>query len=101
MDVASGKLLCPPLRHAGWVHALAFDPDGTRLLTVCEDGAARLWDVRPGRLLDRVFPHGEEVELGRVQPRRYARLDGRLRGTVKLWDVPAAGYAMSSAIAVS
>ena len=28
VDVATGKELCPPLRHEGWVQAVAFDPGG-------------------------------------------------------------------------
>jgi len=51
-DAATGEPLGPPLRHRGWVYQLAFSPDGRRLVTVCQDGAARVWnlpdpDLRP------------------------------------------------------
>ena len=41
----------PLLPHKNYVRALAFSPDGTRLLTGGDDAVARLWDVRSGRLL--------------------------------------------------
>ena len=44
-DAVSGQPLMPPLVHKAWVNALAWSPDGTRLVTASEDGTARIWDV--------------------------------------------------------
>jgi WD40 repeat protein len=31
--------------HEGTVHGVAFSPDGKRIATVGDDGAARVWDA--------------------------------------------------------
>src|SRR5262249_421751 len=50
---ADGKPVGPPLIHPRTVRAVRFSPDGTELLTACDDARARLWDVRhlPATLL--------------------------------------------------
>jgi len=87
VDVASGKMLCPPLRHEGWVHAVAFNPQGTRILTGCDDMAARLWDVPTGRYLDRSFRHEQAVVAVAFSPDGTLALTGSADGTAKLWDL--------------
>jgi WD40 repeat protein/serine/threonine protein kinase len=56
-DVATGLPHGVPLAHPEQVNALAFHPDG-RLLTGCEDGEARLWDVTTARQVGPKFVHG-------------------------------------------
>src|SRR5262249_16734037 len=46
-DVATGKPLGPPLRHAEKIQAVAFSPDGATVLTGSQDGYIRRWNV-PG-----------------------------------------------------
>jgi WD40 repeat protein len=50
-DVATGKLLGPPLAHQGSVQAVAFSPDGRTLLTGSHDQTARLWDAATAKPL--------------------------------------------------
>jgi WD40 repeat protein len=38
--------------HTGLVVALAYSPDGRTLASASDDGTARLWDVRDGRLIE-------------------------------------------------
>lgn len=73
-------------RHGGAVTALAFAPDGSRLVSVAADGSVLLWDASTGQLAGGLFQHGsgrvEAVDLGP---------DGRLLVTAgelgaRTWD---------------
>ncbi len=55
------QLAHPPARklslpHPDEVWSVAFSPDGNRLATACDDGAARVWNVADGRLLAQTPP---------------------------------------------
>lgn len=40
---------------------LAFSPDGRMLVTCCDDGAARRWDVATGQLIGKPLQHADEA----------------------------------------
>jgi dipeptidyl aminopeptidase/acylaminoacyl peptidase len=44
-DARTGQPISAPLRHFGLVYTAAFSRDGTRLVTACGDGSARVWDL--------------------------------------------------------
>jgi len=48
-DAATGEQLLALPAHDGDVNAVRFSPNGSRLLTTGDDGAARLWDPETGR----------------------------------------------------
>ena len=60
-STASGELLVPPLLHWDWVTALAFSPDGTKLLTGSGDYTARLWSATNGYPIGAVMRHEEVI----------------------------------------
>jgi hypothetical protein len=60
-DVASGKLLKPPLEHRGQIVSVAFSPDGKTALTGSYDNTARLWQVSTGRPLGVPMTHRSKV----------------------------------------
>lgn len=51
LDLATGKLVFPPLQHGGPVYNPAFSRDGSVLFTNCVDGLVRLWDANTGKPL--------------------------------------------------
>ena len=53
--------LVPPLQHAGWVRAAAFDPKGERVVTASYDSTARIWDARSGEPIGEPAQHTDTV----------------------------------------
>ena len=44
-DVATGQPLGEPLLHTASIHRASFSPDGSRVVTSCSDGTARVWEL--------------------------------------------------------
>ncbi len=65
------RAACPALEvvldHGALVSSVDFHPDGTRLLTACFDGRARIWEL-PSRRLLRVLESGADVACARYSP---------------------------------
>src|SRR4051812_11771634 len=58
--------------HAGNITAMAFHPDGKRVVTASDDKTARLWDADSGKELFILRGHQAEVKEAAFSP------DGRL-----------------------
>ena len=71
-----------PRRTHGCVSAVAFSPDGTRVLTGSGDNTARLWDAATGKAVATLAGHTGCRHGRRVLARRHARPD-RLRRTTR------------------
>ncbi len=70
-DLATGKLLVR-LQHPQTVIRLRFSPDGTELLTSCNDGRLRIWDWRAGKLKDGLSLHSSLLQdFGFTADRRW------------------------------
>jgi WD40 repeat protein len=85
-SLESGQPIVPPLQHSDGVVAACLSPDGELVLTACDDGFARLWDWRGGRLHTAPLEHGARVTAAAFS------LDGRWAfttthaRTLHIWD---------------
>jgi WD40 repeat protein/tetratricopeptide (TPR) repeat protein/tRNA A-37 threonylcarbamoyl transferase component Bud32 len=88
-EVATGKLLTPPLEHKHYVNLAVFSPDGRSVLTASDDETAMVWDATTGKPLTPPLKHGSVVRQAAFSP------DGRLvltasdDRTARVWDVTA------------
>jgi len=67
-----------------WVNAIAFTPDGQRLVAATDDGSAYIYSVSDGRLLQTLPGHGTWV-TGVAASQTYIAT-GDEQGRVRLWD---------------
>jgi WD40 repeat protein len=74
------------------IEAVAFSPDGTRVVTGCADGRARLWDADTGKLVAELR-HRDGVGLVLFTPDGKTIVTGSDDHSVRLWD-PVDGHAL-------
>ena len=74
------------LAHPGPVWRVAFNRDGRRLATACEDGIVRIWDARTGSLLQSLKGHTRKVHCVAFSPDASRIASGSLDHTVRVWD---------------
>ena len=86
-DTHSGKLIAELPAHPDAVFASRFSPDGTRVLTGCRDGAARLWDWRTGRLVCPPLHHAHEMFDVGFTPDGKFLATASIDGTARVWEV--------------
>ena len=60
-DVSSGRVVTNLLGHKNFVHSLAFNSDGSQLLTGGWDGELRTWNVATGEQLTRTPAHDTPI----------------------------------------
>lgn len=74
--------------HRVAVTAVAFSPDGRRVLSGDQDGGLRIWDRETGAVLHHLVGHRDEVLTVAFSPDgRYALSGGgALDKTIRLWD---------------
>lgn len=68
VDPATGRDLCPPLRHDGRVLDAVFSPDGRRLASAADNQCAYLWDLTTGEQIGPVLRHERAVEVLAFSP---------------------------------
>jgi WD40 repeat protein len=95
-DAQQGTLLTTLTGHAGPVYAVAFSPDGTRLVTASGDRTARLWDAQAGTRLTTLPGHAGQVFSAAFSPdgTRLVTTSGE-DTTVRLWDAQQGTYLLA------
>ncbi len=74
------------LRHKEEVYSAAFSPDGSRILTACEDGITRIWD-ESGELLIELKGHTGRINSAVFSPNGNLALTSSWDKSVKLFDM--------------
>jgi dipeptidyl aminopeptidase/acylaminoacyl peptidase len=73
--------------HREIVHAVAFSPDGTTLVTASADRTARLWEVRTGVEVRRFEGHARSVRTAAFSPDGKTLATGGDDSLVRLWEL--------------
>ncbi|MGH9464902.1 MAG: WD40 repeat domain-containing serine/threonine protein kinase, partial [Thermoanaerobaculia bacterium] len=72
--------------HAGPVVVARFSPDGTRVVTVSEDGTARVWSVASGEPLAGPLRHDDRLSWAEFSPDSRQILTAGVDADARLWD---------------
>ena len=84
-DAITGVSIGDPLRHQGAVLAVAFHPDGSRILTGTMDNTARIWDANTGDPIGEPLRHDDAVTAVAFSPDGSRFLVGGAEAT-RLWN---------------
>jgi WD40 repeat protein len=68
------------------INAVAFSPDGSRILVACLDGTVQICDSSTGQPISRPLHHGSEVWDVAISPDGTRIATGGTDGSVHLWD---------------
>lgn len=72
--------------HTGQVYFAVFSPDGSKIATTSDDGAARLWDVASGAPLAVLTDHDGQVFTAIFSPDSRLLVTTSEDNTARLWD---------------
>ncbi|MEJ2758249.1 MAG: WD40 repeat domain-containing protein, partial [Anaerolineales bacterium] len=72
--------------HADSVYSIAYNGDGSRLVTASSDGTAKIWDTASGKMLFSISSGGAEFNIVCYHPDGQVIATGDSAGSIKLWD---------------
>jgi WD40 repeat protein/serine/threonine protein kinase len=90
-DAATGRLLVRLNGHTEWVCALAFSPDGRRLISAAGDQSIRIWDTATWTEKRTLRGHADEVHAVAVSGRAQLIASASKDGDLLLWAAEGEG----------
>jgi WD40 repeat protein/tRNA A-37 threonylcarbamoyl transferase component Bud32 len=93
-DLAPGKEIATFKAHEKYATALAFTPDGRRVLTGGDDRVVKVWE--DGRLIRAYDGHTAGITAAALAPDGTRLASGDASGVVKLWDADTGQEAFSA-----
>jgi WD40 repeat protein len=72
--------------HAGLIRAVAWSPDGRRIVTASEDRTACVWDTHSGKRAAELKGHAGAVLAAEWSPDGQRVVTASLDGTARIWD---------------
>jgi WD40 repeat protein/tetratricopeptide (TPR) repeat protein len=88
-DLEKGQRLGAPLEHQYKVTAVAFAPDGKKVLTCGWDTVAQVWDAATGLPIGAPMKHDEGLLAAVFTPDGRVAITGGIDGVAHFWDVSA------------
>jgi WD40 repeat protein len=85
--VVSGKVVATLAAHTGPVSAVAFSPDGTRIVIGYGDMTARLWNAATGKVVATLVGHAAPIGGVAFSPDGTRVVTGSWDNTARLWSV--------------
>ncbi|CCA76059.1 related to WD40-repeat protein (notchless protein), partial [Serendipita indica DSM 11827] len=87
-DAKTGEPVGDPLRgHSDSVRAVAFSPDGSRIVSGSDDQTIRLWDAKSGEPVgDPLRGHSDLVTAVAISQGGSQLVSGSQDNTIRLWD---------------
>ncbi|MFY9620294.1 MAG: carboxypeptidase regulatory-like domain-containing protein [Pyrinomonadaceae bacterium] len=86
-DAATKDILFELKGENGRVNSAAFSPDSKRIITVAEDGTARLWNATTGLSILLLQGHRQSVVSGTFSPDSKLVVTASLDNTQRVWEV--------------
>ena len=88
METATGEVLPNVLRHTSTVYDVDFSPDCKTLVTGCNDGGLRLWDLTTFEQIGPPMMQNDIVFRVKFRPDGKTVLSTCKDGTTRSWKVP-------------
>ncbi|KAH7117476.1 hypothetical protein EDB81DRAFT_892342 [Dactylonectria macrodidyma] len=83
-DAATGHCQATLKGHSGWVHSVAFSPDGQRLASA--SGVVKVWDAATGHCQATLEGHSNKVPSVAFSPDGERLASASWDRTIKVWD---------------
>lgn len=87
-NVETGQAVGIPLPHPNWVQSVAFNPDGSRLVTGGDGQQTVLWDFSNGRRIPPPIDHDDVVVSAEYSADGLLLLSASMDGRLRLFDAP-------------